>query len=94
MRSRFSAFALGLEGYLLASWDPATRPAELGIDPEVEWRRLLIRDTTGGGPGDTSGTVSFVAVGRGPEGRVEQRERSRFARDASGRWVYADGVPD
>ncbi len=91
MRSRFSAFALGDGAYLLASWAAETRPAQLDLDDGVEWRRLLIRDVTAGGPADRTGRVAFTAVGRGPEGRVELRERSRFARDEAGRWVYVDG---
>nr|WP_237464729.1 YchJ family metal-binding protein [Leucobacter luti] len=91
MRSRFSAFALGLPEYLLTSWDPATRPQELVLDGGVEWRRLFISDTTAGGPGDDTGYVTFTAIGRSDEGRVEQRERSRFARGADGHWRYVDG---
>lgn len=94
MRSRFSAFALGLGDYLHATWDPATRPAraELDPDPEVRWLRLLIQDTRAGGPDDDTGEVAFVAIARGPEGRIELRERSRFRRvGADRRWVYIDG---
>ena len=31
MRSRYSAYVLGLEPYLLASWHASTRPASLGL---------------------------------------------------------------
>ena len=34
MRSRYSAFAVGDADYLLATWHPTTRPAELALDPE------------------------------------------------------------
>lgn len=94
MRSRFSAFALGNAAYLLASWHQSTRPAQLDLDDTIEWRRLLIRDTTAGGATDTTGRVAFTAVGRSPEGRIELSERSRFARDNAGRWVYVDGDID
>ncbi|UOQ55833.1 SEC-C domain-containing protein [Leucobacter allii] len=94
MRSRFSAFALGLPDYLLASWDPETRPATLELDVDVIWRRLVVRDVSGGGAEDASGHVAFTAVARGPGGRIELRERSRFRRGASGRWGYLDGVED
>ena len=90
MRSRFSAFALGLAAYLVESWDPATRPDSLELDDTVEWRRLFISDTSRGGPGDAEGFVTFTAIGRGPEGRFEQRERSRFLRAGAG-WRYVDG---
>lgn len=90
MRSRFSAFALGLEQYLLDSWDPSTRPGTVDLDDEVEWRRLQIVDTSLGGPSDDAGVVEFRASFRenGRSGLLE--ERSRFAR-AGGRWVYVDG---
>jgi len=96
MRSRFSAFALGLEDYLLASWASATRPnaEEFALDDGLEWRRLLIRDTSAGGPDEATGYVAFTAIARGPQGRIELRERSRFARDDRGRWVYVDGIED
>ena len=90
MRSRFSAFALGLEGYLLSSWHPSTRPASLGLDPEVVWRRLQLVDTVAGGPGDAEGVVEFRASYRSPEGEGVLHERSRFVREA-GRWVYLEG---
>jgi uncharacterized protein YchJ len=61
MRSRFSAFALGLTDYLLASWHPSTRPAELELDPAVVWRRLQLVDTVGGAPDDAEGVVEFRA---------------------------------
>ncbi len=92
MRSRYSAFALGLGEYLLHSWDPATRPASMDLDDPVEWRRLFVERVEAGGPFDAEGFVTFTAVGRTPSGRLEQRERSRFTRAGDGRWVYADGV--
>ena len=89
MRSRFSAFALGLAPYLLASWHPTTRPEVLELDGTV-WRRLQIVDTVAGGPGDETGVVEFRASFRGPEGSGLLHERSRFARDGD-RWCYVAG---
>jgi SEC-C motif-containing protein len=92
MRSRFSAYALGLSWYLLSSWDPDTRPAELEVDEAINWRRLQIVDTEAGGPDDASGIVEFraqyVADGR----RHILHERSRFRRGTDGGWRYVDGV--
>ena len=90
MRSRFSAFALGLAGYLTETWDPSTRPAALDLDERVEWRRLQIVDTARGGEDDGIGVVEFRAAFRGPDGAGVLHERSRFAR-SGGRWVYVDG---
>jgi SEC-C motif-containing protein len=90
MRSRFSAFALGLADYLLASWHPSTRPKTLKLDPDVVWRRLQIVDTVAGGADDAEGIVEFRASYRDAEGAGLLHERSRFVR-ADGRWLYLDG---
>lgn len=90
MRSRYSAFALGLPAYLLASWHPTTRPAALELDADATWRRLQIVDTVAGRPGDETGLVEFRASYRDAAGAGLLHERSRFVRD-SGHWRYLDG---
>jgi SEC-C motif-containing protein len=91
MRSRYSAFAVGHAGYLLATWHPTTRPAALDLDPGVRWTGLDVLATTGGGLLTSAGTVEFRAhyVVGGTAGA--QHENSRFVR-ADGRWWYVDGV--
>lgn len=89
MRSRFSAFALGLAPYLRASWHPSARPAAVELD-DTTWRRLQIVDTVAGGPDDDEGIVEFRASFRGADGAGLVHERSRFAREG-GRWFYLDG---
>jgi SEC-C motif-containing protein len=91
MRSRYSAFALGLGSYLRETWAPATRPRHLELDDGLEWRRLQIVDTVRGGPGDDEGVVEFRAAHRSAAGAGVLHERSRFTR-LGGRWVYVDGV--
>lgn len=90
MRSRYSAFAKGRADYLLHTWHASTRPEVLELDGEIRWLRLIVEDSTGGGPFDNAGTVTFTAIGRGPEGRFEQHETSRFVREG-GQWFYVDG---
>lgn len=90
MRSRFTAFALGLEAYLAASWHPTTRPASVDLDHDTTWRRLQIVDTVGGGPDDATGVVEFRASFRGSDGAGLLHERSRFVREGE-RWFYLDG---
>jgi len=90
MRSRYSAFALELPDYLAATWHPSTRPGELELDEDTDWRRLQIVDTLGGRPADTEGTVWFRAAYRSSAGAGVLEERSRFVRH-EGRWVYLDG---
>jgi SEC-C motif-containing protein len=91
MRSRFAAFALGRDDYLLASWHPSTRPAALDLNSDVVWRRLQIVDTLAGGPDDAEGIVEFRASYRDADGAGLLHERSRFVR-VDGRWAYLDGA--
>ncbi|WP_454789063.1 YchJ family protein [Mycolicibacterium lutetiense] len=90
MRSRFSAFAIGDVGYLLTSWHPDTRPAELTLDETLTWRRLQIVDTESGGEDDAEGVVEFRAQYVHDGGRHILHERSRFER-VGGQWRYLDG---
>ncbi|WP_055501164.1 YchJ family protein [Nonomuraea pusilla] len=88
MRSRFSAFSVGDEAYLLRTWHPADRPARLGLDRRLRWVRLEILETGGGSVVHAEGTVRFRAhyLERGRPGQME--EHSRFVR-LDGHWVYA-----
>ncbi|MFC0455645.1 YchJ family protein [Arthrobacter liuii] len=90
MRSRYSAFVRLDEGYLLRTHHPSTAPAGLDLDPAMEWRRLDILATGGGGPFDTAGTVEFKAYYRHGKARGVLHENSRFVRE-DGRWLYVDG---
>ena len=86
MRSRYSAYVLGLIDYLVATWHPSTAPGDLELQP-VKWLGLEVRHaaTTG-----DAGVVEFVARCR-VNGRAERiHETSRFVREG-GRWYYIDG---
>jgi SEC-C motif-containing protein len=87
MRSRFSAFALVVPDYLLATWHRSTRPSQFDLDPELRWYRLDIISRTDGGPLSTQGTVEFEAFWRSPVDHGSQREVSNFVRE-KGRWFY------
>lgn len=90
MRSRFTAFVTEDVEYLLRTWDPVTRPAELKLaDMPVRFYRLDILDTAAGGPLDQTGVVEFEAFYKG-EVAGSQRERSTFRR-VDGAWVYSEG---
>lgn len=91
MRSRYSAFVVGDADYLLRTWHPDTRPAELELDPGMQWRRLDIISTSRGGPLDSEGVVTFAAHYRHDGERGVQRETSRFVREDR-RWYYLDAV--
>lgn len=92
MRSRFSAFAVGDAPYLLRSWHPSTRPADLEIDPATRWTRLEILRIEAGGPFDVEGTVEFEAFYREDGTQGSMKERSRFVRE-NRIWTYVDGAP-
>lgn len=90
MRSRYSAYCLGLADYLLATWHPSTRPAELDLStpPQPRWLGLAVRQSRSTGP--DSAEVEFVARYRiGGRGQ-RLHETSRFVRE-DGRWYYVDG---
>ncbi|GAA0305972.1 YchJ family metal-binding protein [Kineococcus aurantiacus] len=87
MRSRYTAFAVGDVAHLLRSWHPDTRPADLDLDPELEWKRLVVLGTDRGSPFDDTGTVEFEAHYRQAGRRGVQHEESAFVR-VEGRWVY------
>ncbi len=90
MRSRFSAFVVGDEPYLLRTWHPATRPDTIDLDDGMRWERLEVVATDAGGPGDTKGTVEFRAHYVGRRGPGVLHEVSRFFR-YDGAWVYVRG---
>ena len=90
MRSRYSAFVTGNVPYLLATWHPDHRPAHLELEPGMQWRRLDILSTSGGGPLDSTGIVEFRAHYRVDGQRGTQQERSSFVRER-GQWLYVEG---
>ena len=91
MRSRYSAYVLKLEDYLLGTWHARTRPAALGLaaqQPAPRWLGLDVRRHAADGD---AATVEFVARYRIGGGRARRlHERSRFVRE-DGRWFYVDG---
>jgi SEC-C motif-containing protein len=89
MRSRYSAYVLKLEPYLLATWHPGTRPESLDLAADnAKWLELEVKKHSPQDPNHA--TVEFVArykIG----GRAHRlHEISRFVRE-NGRWLYVDG---
>ncbi|WP_427914553.1 YchJ family protein [Ramlibacter sp. MMS24-I3-19] len=89
MRSRYTAYVLGDVAYLRASWDPATCPADVMPDAATKWLGLEVRDhrLIDADHAEVEFVARYRIQGRG--GRLH--ERSRFRRDAQGRWLYVDG---
>ena len=84
MRSRYSAYVLKLEDYLLATWHTSTRPASLDFAGE-KWLGLDIKKHR-----NESNTVEFVARYKIGGRAHRMHEISRFV-FADGRWFYLDG---
>ncbi|MBA4175102.1 MAG: hypothetical protein C0505_00845 [Leptothrix sp. (in: Bacteria)] len=89
MRSRYSAYALGLADYLRDTWHAGTRPAEpITFEPGQRWlglevRRHVLIDAE-------HALVEFVARSKRGGRATRLHETSRFVREA-GRWFYVDG---
>ena len=94
MRSRYSAFVLGRADYLLATWHPSQRPAQLPLDTGARWLGLQVRAFRESDADHAE--VEFVARWR-EAGRAQRlHERSHFVRQAEAatgqlRWYYLDG---
>jgi SEC-C motif-containing protein len=102
MRSRYTAYTLGDEPYLLATWHASTRPQERIIDPgeKLQWlglevkSALRLRQRKAELDDPERDTVEFVARFRS-QGRAHRlHEISNFVREPAEdgpRWFYVDG---
>ena len=89
MRSRYSAFVLCNERYLLETWHPNTRPRSIPFSKDQKWLGLSVIDACA--TGDASAEVEFIARSRvSNAAAVRHHERSRFVLE-DGRWLYVDG---
>lgn len=90
MRSRYTAYVLKLEAYLLATWHPNTRPQALNLadDTATKWLGLQIKHAEI--TGEATATVAFVARYK-INGKAERMyEISQFIR-IENRWYYCSG---
>lgn len=90
MRSRYSAYVLGDEAYLLATWHPDTRPARLDLETEPRPRWLGLSVKASREPDAEHAQVEFVARYKIGGRAFRLHENSRFER-IDGRWFYLDG---
>jgi len=90
MRSRYSAFVLQREAYLLGTWHASTRPAQVGFDTTGKWLGLEVRKALVSSP--TEAEVEFIARFK-PAGASAWRlhERSHFVLQ-DGRCWYVNGA--
>ncbi len=88
MRSRYAAYALGREAYLLSTWHPATRPAALNLDQDSKWLGLqVLRHEQ---QSEDQAIVEFVARYKVNGRAWRLQETSRFVRE-NGHWFYLQG---
>jgi len=92
MCSRYTAYVLNNENYLLATWHATTRPEALNLatQPPAQWLGLELKKHITAGD---SASVEFVARYRLNGRAVRLHETSRFVREA-GCWYYVDGDID
>jgi SEC-C motif-containing protein len=93
MCSRYSAYVIGANDYLRATWDPGTCPGDLDVDPSApdapKWLGLAVKRHE---PIDERrAIVEFVARYKIGGRAYRLHEVSRFTRDDDGRWRYVDG---
>lgn len=87
MRSRFSAFALQLDGYLLSSWHPETRPEQISLEPNTQWKRLEIISASNDAQ---QGSVHFKAYYQELNQWHLLEETSKFLFE-NNHWFYHSG---
>ena len=90
MRSRYSAFVLKNESYLLSTWHTSTRPQEplFNQDP-THWMGLTVKQFIEASD-RLSATVEFVAIYKINGKAHRLHEISSFVREDK-QWLYVDG---
>jgi SEC-C motif-containing protein len=92
MRSRYTAYTLKREDYLLATWHPSTRPAQLDLaEPNAtKWAGLEVKRHELSAQQPDHAIVEFVARYK-VRGRAHRlHEVSRFVQEGE-KWFYLDG---
>jgi len=90
MRSRYSAYTLQLEDYLLATWHPDTRPIALDLANDTSTKWLGLEVDRAEIQSENTATVEFTARFKVNGKAGGQHEVSRFVH-LDGRWYYLDG---
>ena len=90
MRSRYSAYVLGLESYLMQTWHPDYRPAKLGLADEVPAKWLGLEIKCHKSNDEANAIVEFIARYKLRGKAYRLHEISRFSM-LDGRWLYLDG---
>jgi len=89
MRSRYTAYTLKREDYLLATWHRSTRPASLDLaNASQHWLGLTVKHHEQSNPDQA--IVEFIARHKINGRAFLLHEISRFVREQN-RWFYVDG---
>lgn len=90
MRSRYTAYTLQNEDYLLATWHTSTRPAALDLEADAATKWIGLEVMRHEQQDAEKAIVEFVARFK-VNGRAHRlHEVSRFVREG-GHWFYVDG---
>lgn len=90
MRSRYTAYVLGNETYLLATWHTTTRPDTLKLDEEPRPRWIGLTVNRHATQDADHAVVEFIARYKVNGRAFKLHETSRFVHE-EGRWFYVDG---
>ena len=90
MRSRYTAYTLLREDYLLATWHLSTRPAKLGLTDEDTQKWLGLEVKRHEQKDDNHALVEFVARYKIAGRAYRMHEVSHFMHE-EGRWFYLNG---
>jgi SEC-C motif-containing protein len=91
MRSRYTAYKLGLQDYLLSTWHANTRPQALDLSEPVNWLGLKVIGCSETDP--LHAQVEFIARYK-LHGRAHRMHEVSMFVMAEGRWYYLDGKVD
>lgn len=84
MRSRYTAYTLSNDTYLLETWHSSTRPVRIDMDTSMRWARLEILNSG-------YDRVEFIATYK-IQGKAHRlHENSRFVFENQ-KWFYLDAL--
>ena len=91
MRSRYTAYVVKNENYLLETWHKSKRPKTLNLkDQNINWLGLKILRIEAGAKNDDIGKVEFIAEFKISSKHGKLHEISNFVKENS-KWFYVDG---
>ena len=91
MRSRYTAFTLADNDYLMKSWAAETRPEEINSeDGSIQWLNLQVEECEKGNAEDETGFVTFTASFLSSGHLCKLHEKSSFIKEKD-LWYYLDG---